>query len=65
MEEGGLCLWDLEESESQHPSEALPGGRQLCARRPAYTSECSLDMAASGAPIVSVVAVPRGETRSL
>ena len=59
MEEGGICLWDLEEAESRHPSEAV-GGAQLCTRRPAYTTECSPDMASSGAPVVSVVAVPRG-----
>ena len=59
MEEGGICLWDLEEADSRHPSEAV-GGAQLCTRRPAYTTECSPDMASSGAPVVSVVAVPRG-----
>lgn len=60
MEEGGVCLWDLEEPESRHPTEVV-GGSPLCTRRPSYTSECNLDMTTSGAPIMSIVAVPRGE----
>ena len=67
MEEGGICLWDLEESESRHPLEALGAagagagaGAEVCTRRPAYTTECSPDMSSSGAPVVAVVAVSKG-----
>ncbi|GAX75539.1 hypothetical protein CEUSTIGMA_g2982.t1 [Chlamydomonas eustigma] len=59
MEEGGVCLWDLEESESLHPTESV-GGRSICTRRPAYTTECSPDLDQSAAPVTSLVAVPRG-----
>ena len=60
MEEGGICLWDLDESASRHPEETLRGGASVCTRRPAYTTECSPDMSSSGAPVVAVVAVSKG-----
>ncbi|KAG1661081.1 hypothetical protein FOA52_004543 [Chlamydomonas sp. UWO 241] len=69
MDEGGLCVWDLEEPAARHPVETLPeaGGKDtgtLVCRRPAFTTEGMLSLASAGAPIVAVVAVPHAESRS-
>lgn len=63
MEEGGVYLWDLEESAARHPTEQV-GGQALVVRRPSYSTDYLADMATSGAPIVSVVSVPRGGSRA-
>ena len=63
MEEGGVYLWDLEESAARHPTEQI-GGQALVVRRPSYTTDYLADMITSGAPIVSAVAVPRGGSRA-
>jgi hypothetical protein len=58
MEEGGICLWDLDESASRHPEETLRGGASVCTRRSAYTTDNSPGMSSSG--VVAVVAVSKG-----
>lgn len=60
MEEGGVCLWDLEEPEGRHAQEVVAGTR-LTTRRPAFTTECSADLASGSEPIVSIAAVSKGE----
>mmetsp|Transcript_7254 Transcript_7254/g.15826 ORF Transcript_7254/g.15826 Transcript_7254/m.15826 type:complete len:708 (+) Transcript_7254:280-2403(+) len=63
MEEGGLCVWDLEEAEGRHPIEVV-GGRPLVTRRPSYSTEYLADVSTSGAPIVGVAATPKGGSRT-
>eukprot|EP00798_Chlamydomonas_sp_ICE-L_P001605 gene1605-32994_t len=58
MEEGGVCAWDLEESESRHPVEQV-GSRTMVTRRPSYSTEFLADVGTSGAPIAAVAAVHR------
>ena len=63
MEEGGVYLWDLEESAARHPTHQV-GSQTIVVRRPSYTTDYLADMTTSGAPIVSVVAVPRTGSRA-
>lgn len=48
MQEGGICLWDLTESEDQH-SVQQSGQGSATLRRPSFTTEAAAEGATAGA----------------
>lgn len=62
MQEGGLCLWDCQESQ-HHGSSVSHGTRQFLGQRPTYTTECqgTADMAG---PVVAVATLPQSTAPS-
>lgn len=60
MEEGGICVWDLEESSGRHPTESV-GGLRVVLRRPSYTTEGSAEVITSAAPIVAICPLATSE----
>lgn len=56
MQEGGLCLWECQESK-HHESSFSHGRSQAVCQRPTYTTEChgTADMAG---PVVAVATLP-------
>ncbi|MEW5309464.1 MAG: hypothetical protein WDW38_001352 [Sanguina aurantia] len=63
MEEGGICVWDLEETASRHPTESV-GGSLVVLRRPSYTTEGSSEVITSAAPIVAMCPLATSSGRS-
>ena len=56
MQEGGLCLWDCDESPHCHTKHTM-GGKHVVCRRPTYTTECSGSKAMAAA-VVAISALP-------